>query len=735
MPRRRRSFFFDNINKRLLVNTFKNARTSKTEMDAGTVTADDILKKSQIDSDVDASLANLVNAAPATLDTLDELAAALGDDANFATTTATSLGNRLRVDTNAQGLNTTQKTNAVTNLGLATVATSGAYSDLTGTPTIPTNNNQLTNGAGYTTTTAQEISRTGLSSSDDLGSGSSTPLSSGWYGWGNSQPSNSPDDYALLWQLNDGGQPQQWVMAYGGSANSMDLYARRKTSGTWDTTWTKFWNSTDFSSTNVSNWNTAYGWGNHASEGYLTGITSSQVTTALGYTPAEGTMLASKNTGTPDTAGDNYGLNAHYMTSAATNKPTGTDHSLLTLSYNNAWQTQLAGDWRTNKWYVRVQTNGTWGGWDQILTTADEGSGNGIDADTVDGIHGSSLLRSDANDTATGELTFSGSFTAQSKFLNGATNFDNLKVSGFYSLYNVNASGHTNAPFQYGAMIQAGNTAVSGGMGMQIAHERTGAGTYIRGMNDTNDTWYPWQEIWTSGTDGPGSGLDADTVDGIHGSSLLRSDANDTMSGTLTMTGALVGRVCTNATFTSANDAGSMSIRGNTTKPAVVSFHRAYAYAVQFGLDTDNHLKMGGWSAGSIKHTWKNNGEYNAVGNVVAYSSDARLKTNIKNIPNSLEKVMSLNGVTFDWKEEVKTLGFEPSRMHGEAGVLAQEVESVLPQATAPAPFDRENIDGEDVSKSGENYLTVQYEKIVPLLIEAIKEQQEQIEELKARLL
>ena len=65
---------------------------------------------------------NLVAGAPGLLDTLDELAAALGDDANFATTTATSLGNRLRVDTAAQGLTSTQQGYGRTNLGLGTAA-------------------------------------------------------------------------------------------------------------------------------------------------------------------------------------------------------------------------------------------------------------------------------------------------------------------------------------------------------------------------------------------------------------------------------------------------------------------------------------------------------------------------------------------------------------------------------------------------------------------------------------
>src|SRR6056300_719122 len=60
---------------------------------------------------VDQEVAGIVDSAPEALNTLNELSAALGDDANFATTTSTALGNRLRVDTNAQGLTATQKTN------------------------------------------------------------------------------------------------------------------------------------------------------------------------------------------------------------------------------------------------------------------------------------------------------------------------------------------------------------------------------------------------------------------------------------------------------------------------------------------------------------------------------------------------------------------------------------------------------------------------------------------------
>ena len=69
----------------------------------------------------DGLIASIIATAPTTLDTLDELAAALGDDPNFATTVLNALGNRLRVDTASQGLSGTEKTNAKTNLDLQNV--------------------------------------------------------------------------------------------------------------------------------------------------------------------------------------------------------------------------------------------------------------------------------------------------------------------------------------------------------------------------------------------------------------------------------------------------------------------------------------------------------------------------------------------------------------------------------------------------------------------------------------
>jgi hypothetical protein len=116
------------------------------------------------------------------------------------------------------------------------------------------------------------------------------------------------------------------------------------------------------------------------------------------------------------------------------------------------------------------------------------------------------------------------------------------------------------------------------------------------------------------------------------------------------------------------------------------------------------------------------------TGDVTANTSDKRLKTNIKNIDSPLQKLSKINGVYFNWNNTAKELTGKDTEKR-EVGFIAQEVQSVLPEIIKPAPFDVETSNGG--SKSGENYLTIQYEKIVPLLVEAIKELKNEIEELK----
>jgi hypothetical protein len=142
-------------------------------------------------------------------------------------------------------------------------------------------------------------------------------------------------------------------------------------------------------------------------------------------------------------------------------------------------------------------------------------------------------------------------------------------------------------------------------------------------------------------------------------------------------------------------------------------------------------------SATTTYSFWGNRGvlwnrdEIRSAVDVIAYASDKRLKENILIIEDPIEKIKRLRGVHFDWNELSKEEGFEPSRQKNEIGVIAQELEAVIPQAVYDAPFDHQT----DLKKADrERYKTVKLEKIVPLLIEGIKEQQKQIESLEARI-
>lgn len=104
-------------------------------------------------------------------------------------------------------------------------------------------------------------------------------------------------------------------------------------------------------------------------------------------------------------------------------------------------------------------------------------------------------------------------------------------------------------------------------------------------------------------------------------------------------------------------------------------------------------------------------GRIDATNDVVAFStSDQRLKTNIHNIEEALQKVLQLNGVTFKWNSELKEVhGYEGQ----DTGVIAQDVEKVLPEV---------------VTTRDNGYKAVKYEKMIGLLIEAIKELNEKVE-------
>jgi len=116
-----------------------------------------------------------------------------------------------------------------------------------------------------------------------------------------------------------------------------------------------------------------------------------------------------------------------------------------------------------------------------------------------------------------------------------------------------------------------------------------------------------------------------------------------------------------------------------------------------------------------------NTGDLHVEGNVIAYSttiSDKRLKTDIVKIDSALDKVDQINGYTFTYTTDGKK----------SAGVIAQEVEKILPSAITESTLPLKM--GEDDKTE---YKTVQYDQLIGLLVEAIKELKAEIEELRGQ--
>lgn len=111
-------------------------------------------------------------------------------------------------------------------------------------------------------------------------------------------------------------------------------------------------------------------------------------------------------------------------------------------------------------------------------------------------------------------------------------------------------------------------------------------------------------------------------------------------------------------------------------------------------------------------------GEIRATNNITAYYSDDRLKTKLGKIENALEKLLTLDGFYYEANNVAQELGYKKVK---EVGISAQQVQGVLPEVVVPAPID-------------DKYLTVRYEKMIPLVIEAIKELAEIVNELKTKI-
>ena len=203
------------------------------------------------------------------------------------------------------------------------------------------------------------------------------------------------------------------------------------------------------------------------------------------------------------------------------------------------------------------------------------------------------------------------------------------------------------------------------------------------------------------------------------------SNITGTYGGTITSTQVTNGLGYTPPSLTGSGASGTWGINVTGSSGSVSGV------TLQGGLGTSSSTQFGSLGIGTSASG--TSGEIRATNNITAYYSDYRLKTNITVIPNALAKVMAISGVTFQANELAGTFGYTDKKK--QVGVIAQEIEKVLPEIVVPAPFDiAKDEDGTEYSRSGENFKTVQYEKLVPLLIEAIKELKNEVDELRAKL-
>ena len=250
--------------------------------------------------------------------------------------------------------------------------------------------------------------------------------------------------------------------------------------------------------------------------------------------------------------------------------------------------------------------------------------------------------------------------------------------------------------------IDESNTAAN----FQVTFTNTNQTGYQRQYIDTDDGHFLYNPNSATLS---GLNISASTLSASNGSGISALNASNLSSGTVPL--ARLGNSGTkNSTTFLAGD--------NTFRTVVVAINtlnnagnnRIITSEGGTTANSESNLTFDGSTLGV-------SGAITCTGNITAFTSDIRLKTEIQPIENAVAKLLKLNGFTYEHNELAESLGYE---RNGErfSGVSAQDVKEVLPEAVKPAP-------------ANADYMTVQYEKLVPLLIEAIKELKAEIDELK----
>jgi len=221
---------------------------------------------------------------------------------------------------------------------------------------------------------------------------------------------------------------------------------------------------------------------------------------------------------------------------------------------------------------------------------------------------------------------------------------------------------------------------------------------------------------------------------------------NQTIGGTKTFSSPIIGSLSGTATYVSniqqtnvitgvsnsvniaisnSTDNGSFVCRatgasdGNSNLAGMTFYHDSYA--IKMGVRADGMFGIGGWSRPAW--SWYSDASGNTVsaGNMSGYS-DPRLKDDVNLISDPFSLINSIRGITFTWNERSKLIQGKWGKR--DYGVLSSEVKTVMPEVITQSISDEE---------TGEVYDTVDYTKLVPVLLEAIKQLKKEVDLLKAK--
>ena len=601
---------------------------------ATTQSAGDASTKVATTAYTDTAITNLVDSSPSALNTLNELAAALGDDANFSTTVTNSLATKLA--TNGNGSN-------VTNLNADNISSGTLARDRIENSAI--NADKLDNSA-VTFSKFQDVAQN-----------------------------------HILGRISSGtGQLQQL------SASSIRSILGLATSATTDTTNASNISSGTLAAARVAtlNQNTTGSSGSctgnaatASNAALLDGIDSSQFLRSDADDTLTGIYTISQNNSTKLILNGNDDSRIYFHES-------GTDRGYI------GWDAGVDGYWIWNNQQGKgflLNSTPQWydgSGYGTVWHSRNDGSSSGLDADLLDGYHASSFVRS--GDNSAYKLEFG-------EGLN---------------------TGHTSSSIPYGIFQEGGAWSYPypdlrinyhTGIVMAVGSQSYGGLRFQRDYNNTAELM-----------------------------SIGNGDSNVRVANHLYVAGVIYVDNTTNYLSYPNGDYGSVQINGSglnswegySIDGRVVFMHDGSNSAGIYN-DVNNEWMIRTILNGAVELYYNNNlrlyttsagasvtGSLTASGNVTAYS-DARLKTNVNTIDNALDIVDQLRGVSFDWIK------------NGEhsIGVIAQEVEEVLPELVVTS--EAKDPDTEEIKE----VKSVDYGKMVGVLINAIKELKAEVAELK----